>query len=343
MLLLFSTSLSIDENRNPTEKGSGMEVSGRGFQDLPEGCIAHVISLTSPRDSCRSAGTSTAFRAAAESDTVWDRFLPSDICSVLSRAVEPVECSSRRELFFRLCDPILIDGGRMSFALDKSSGAKCYMLSAREMKIVWGDTPSYWHWLSADDYSYADEYSFADDYSYADGYSFADDYRYSLSLPPARFSEVAHLVGVCWLEIGGSIDRQVLSPNTTYAAHLVFKLVGETSSFTHPPQKVSVKAGDNESSHTVRLQPPTFNYRRHYPHGLLFDDDEEEETEETTEGDDASLPCSRADGWMEVEMGEFFNKEGEDGEVEMSLMEVEGGHWKNGLIIHGIEVRPKKN
>ncbi|KAJ6842856.1 F-box protein PP2-B10-like isoform X2 [Iris pallida] len=306
-----------------------MEVSGSGFQDLPEGCIAHVISLTSPRDSCRSAGTSTAFRAAAESDTVWDRFLPSDICSVLSRAVEPVECSSRRELFFRLCDPILIEGGRMSFALDKSSGAKCYMLSARELKIVWSDTPSYWQWHPVD--------------------------RYGESLPSTRFSEVAHLVNVCWLEIGGSIDRQVLSPNTTYAAYLVFKLVGGTSSFSHPAQKVSVKAGGHESSHTVRLQPPlamppTYNYRigshvmrRNLLPRRFLRFDEVGEAEGTTGGDDARVPCSRADGWMEVEMGEFFNKEGEDGEVEMSFKEVQGGHWKNGLIVQGIEVRPKKN
>lgn len=44
---------------------------------------------------------------------------------------------------------------------------------------------------------------------------------------------------------------------------------------------------------------------------------------------------------MEAEMGEFYNEDGEDEEVVMSWMEVKGGHWKKGLIVEGIEIRPK--
>jgi hypothetical protein len=32
--------------------------------------------------------------------------------------------------------------------LEKKSGKKCYMLSARDLIIVWGDTPTYWKWNS---------------------------------------------------------------------------------------------------------------------------------------------------------------------------------------------------
>lgn len=35
-----------------------------------------------------------------------------------------------------------------SFSLDKVSGKKCYMLSARDLIIVWGDNPTYWRWTS---------------------------------------------------------------------------------------------------------------------------------------------------------------------------------------------------
>jgi hypothetical protein len=31
--------------------------------------------------------------------------------------------------------------------LDRETGAKCYMLSARDLFIVWGDTPQYWTWI----------------------------------------------------------------------------------------------------------------------------------------------------------------------------------------------------
>ncbi|RZS20362.1 hypothetical protein BHM03_00052866 [Ensete ventricosum] len=153
-----------------------------GIETLPEGCIAEAISLTSPRDACRSSVVSSVFRSAAASDTVWERFLPSDCHSILSRAVHPVEYSSKRDLFFLLCDSVLIDGGKMvyhfpsasnrpiyfhfsisirccfssGFWLERSSGAKCYMLSASALSIIWGDTPRYWKWVSPPDSRYLD-------------------------------------------------------------------------------------------------------------------------------------------------------------------------------------------
>lgn len=50
----------------------------------------------------------------------------------------------------------------------------------------------------------------------------------------------------------------------------------------------------------------------------------------------------RADGWFEVVMGEFFNESGSEDEVVMNLLEIAGGHWKSGLVVEGIELRPKK-
>lgn len=38
-----------------------------------------------------------------------------------------------------------------SFQLDKVYGKKCYMLSARTLFIVWGDTPRFWRWISHPD------------------------------------------------------------------------------------------------------------------------------------------------------------------------------------------------
>jgi hypothetical protein len=34
--------------------------------------------------------------------------------------------------------------------LDRATGAKCYMLSARALHISWGDTPMYWSWIHLD-------------------------------------------------------------------------------------------------------------------------------------------------------------------------------------------------
>lgn len=56
---------------------------------------------------------------------------------------------------------------------------------------------------------------------------------------------------------------------------------------------------------------------------------------------DKDGPKRRQDGWLEVELGEFYNEKGQEGELDMSVMEVKGGNWKAGLIIQGIEIRPK--
>jgi hypothetical protein len=61
------------------------------------------------------------------------------------------------------------------------------------------------------------------------------------------------------------------------------------------------------------------------------------------ENEDAygECPKKRGDGWLEIELGEFFNGGEDDREVEMSVLEV-NGNWKGDLIVQGIEIRPKE-
>ncbi|TXG55904.1 hypothetical protein EZV62_017217 [Acer yangbiense] len=50
------------------------------------------------------------------------------------------------------------------------------------------------------------------------------------------------------------------------------------------------------------------------------------------------FPKKRADGWLESELGEFFNGGDEEGELLMSMKTC----WKEHLLVQGIEIRPKK-
>ncbi|KAF8689995.1 hypothetical protein HU200_041630 [Digitaria exilis] len=178
---------------------------------LPEEILSALLALTTPRDACRAAAACRDFRGAADSDAVWSRFMPRGELS-------GSPASSGKGRFLRLCDrPVLLADGLTSMWLDREGGAKCYMLSARQLNIAWGDTPHYWSWI------------------------------------PIQGSR------------GG---------------------------------------------------------RDGIPQNVL-------------------LPRERADGWMEVEMGEFQNDEGEDGEVSIKLMET-SATVKSGLIVQGIEIRPKK-
>lgn len=56
-------------------------------------------------------------------------------------------------------------------------------------------------------------------------------------------------------------------------------------------------------------------------------------------GDSQFLPKQRDDGWMEVEMGEYHNDEGKDGEV--SICRRTKTFVKADLAVLGIEIRPK--
>ncbi|XP_061994715.1 putative F-box protein PP2-B12 [Rosa rugosa] len=284
-----------------------------GLERLPEECIAHVLSLTSPKDACRSALVSSAFGSAAQSQVVWERFLPSDHRDIISRSVSPVTFSSNKELYFRLCDsPIFLDDGNLSFAIDKLSGKKCLMLGARRLLIAWGDTPIYWEWIS---------------------------------VPHSRFAEVAYLHSVCWLEIYGRLEMRSLSPNTAYAGYLVYMFSEEATNYAGTgqnyyetfPVKLSVKFFENDENLIEARDEDVAELliSTRMPAAAASSMNSSVEKRQR-------FPMERDDGWMEIEIGEFYSGQSDDDYclVEMGVKEIESGSWKFGLVIHDIEIRP---
>ncbi|XP_023928957.1 putative F-box protein PP2-B12 [Quercus suber] len=274
------------------KQSSGAEISA-----LPEGCIANIVSFTTPKDACRACAVSPIFRAAAESNAVWERFLPSDYQAIIARSSSPdiLNLPSKKQIYLRLSDnPILIDDNKKSFFLDKLSGKKCYLLAARDLSIVWGSTPEYWSWVS---------------------------------LPESRIPEVAELLDVCWFEICGKVSTSMLSLKTNSVAYLVFKLRSTAYGFDDPPFKASVGTIGGgevyERSVCLDLEEPILDGQILLP-----------------EQPHISRPKRRKDGWLEIELGEFFNEGGQDDELQIRLMEVEVGRWKSGLVVEGIEIRP---
>ncbi|KVI04384.1 putative F-box protein PP2-B12 [Cynara cardunculus var. scolymus] len=288
------------------------------FGSLPEGFIANALSLTSPRDACRLSLVCSVFRSAAEWDAVWESFLPSDYQKIVAAEEEEDggDFSSKKQLFLRLCDrPLIIDGGNKSFWLEKRSGKKCYMLAARDLSIVWGDTPRYWRWIS---------------------------------MPDSRFTEVAELISVCWFEVHGRISTSMLSPDTAYLAFIVFKSTSETYGFEYQPAEVSVGiSGLKTQTRTVFLEAGLDQRRRQHPvvprHriGMFHRGHRANPIGLINPNSNGNGPKEREDGWLEIELGEYFIKKGELGELEMSMTEVKGGNWKGALVIQGIEIRPK--
>ncbi|KAK8651542.1 hypothetical protein V6N13_141141 [Hibiscus sabdariffa] len=276
---------------------------------LPEDCFAHILSLTSPIDACRISIISSSIRISADSDNVWEKFLPSDYREILSKLRHPLIYSSKKELFLKLCIPRLIDGGDKTFSIEKSTGKKRYMLSARELDITWADNPLFWSWKP---------------------------------FPTSRFHEAVELRTIWWLEIQGKINSRMLSPNTTYESYLIVKFVDRAYGLDLLPSKVSVQVGDVKSEGNVYLRQ--YESKKQCLETIWFSNRIELVvrwmafrgiTEER-------VPCKREDGWVEIELGSFYNHGGDDLEVKMSLKEVNGTHLKGGLVVEGIEVRPKQ-
>jgi hypothetical protein len=65
---------------------------------LPEECVAHAISLTALGDACHSSTVSPApFRAAADSDAAWARFLPPDHADDVLASAPALRCTTGQE------------------------------------------------------------------------------------------------------------------------------------------------------------------------------------------------------------------------------------------------------
>ncbi|KAK6917107.1 Phloem protein 2-like [Dillenia turbinata] len=257
-----------------------------GMQWLPKDCISSILSPTSPGDACRLSTVASHFRSAADSDAVWEKFPPSDYKDLISRTVDfsssSLKFASKKERYLRLCDsPLVIDDGRLSFWLEKQTGKKCYMIAARAIHIAWSDELQDW-----------------------------------IPLPESRFPEVEVLLGVTWLEIRGCIKSSFLTPNTTYAAYLVFKLEDNHYGFMLDFADVSV--GTNASTSQTRSAFLTCETR-------------------DKQSAWASVPIEEINK-LSVQTKEVMD--GDDGDLETSVLETRG-FWKRGLIVQGIEIRPQ--
>ncbi|KVI08251.1 F-box domain, cyclin-like protein, partial [Cynara cardunculus var. scolymus] len=118
---------------------------------------------------------------------------------------------------------------------------------------------------------------------------------------------------VCWLEIRGKIAAVMLSQNTTYVAYLVFRIARDSRGLVVPATTIVSFGGIETATTGVFLQKP--GARGRIWHAPL--------------GNSDGFPRRREDGWMEVELGEFYCDEKRNGEVEMVFEEIRHGNWKN--------------
>jgi len=153
-----------------------------------------------------------------------------------------------------------------------------------------------------------------------------------------RFPKVAKLLHVRWLEIHGKINTCALSPNTRYAAYLVFKMIDASGFENHPVDLLVGVEGSHGSTKIVSLDP-SFVLRNKELLWLRLSGTNMSHNKVVG----LRRPSVRRDGWLEIEMGEFFNLFLQGVEVHISVIEIDGDLPKGNFFLEGIEVRPTED
>ncbi|KAI5670132.1 hypothetical protein M9H77_10496 [Catharanthus roseus] len=170
------------------------------IDELPESCVALILSYLDPPQICRLACLNTTFRQASLSDFVWESKLPPNYKILANKLFfndqnsEMITLLSKKEIFHRFCCSNHFDSNTKEVWMDKNGGGQiCIAISWKGLKITGIKDRRYWNHILTDE---------------------------------SRFQSIAYLKQIWWLEVEGSLDFEF--PPGTYS--LFFRLqVGRTS------------------------------------------------------------------------------------------------------------------
>ncbi|XP_071717738.1 F-box protein PP2-A13-like [Rutidosis leptorrhynchoides] len=156
--------------------------------DIPESCIALVLTHLDPPEICKLARLNRSFRSASSADFIWDHKLPSNYQYLVDEyLIENPNKLGKNEIYARLTRPVSFDSRNKQFWVDKRTGGVCLSISSKALTITGIDDRRYWNYIPTNE---------------------------------SRFRTIAYLQQIWWLEVEGDIDFQF--PVGTYS--LLFKL-----------------------------------------------------------------------------------------------------------------------
>ncbi|CAM8946758.1 unnamed protein product [Rhodiola kirilowii] len=160
----------------------------QGLGDMPEDCVALILSRLDPQEICRLAALNRAFRGASLSDAVWESKLPDNYNLVVEKVFgEMREGLGKRSIYAELSGPNSFDDGTKKVWLEKSRGGLCMSISSKGLAITGVDDRRYWSHLATEE---------------------------------SRFGTVAYLQQTWWLEVEGEVEFPL--PAGTYT--VLFRL-----------------------------------------------------------------------------------------------------------------------
>ncbi|XP_071709027.1 F-box protein PP2-A11-like [Rutidosis leptorrhynchoides] len=157
--------------------------------DLPESCVALILSYLNPVDICKLARVNRAFRSASTADFIWISKLPSNYRQLVETlSINDTKKLEEKQIFAKLSRPVSFDAdNHKKFWVDKRSGAVCVSICSKALTITGINDRRYWNYIPSDE---------------------------------SRYPTVAYLKQIWWLEVHGAIEFPL--PVGTYS--LSFKL-----------------------------------------------------------------------------------------------------------------------
>ncbi|KAH6813155.1 phloem protein 2-A13 [Perilla frutescens var. frutescens] len=175
--------MGVNASSIPVDPGTSSRAE---LGDIPESCIAQVISYLDPPEIAKLAGVNRAFHAASSADFIWIPKLPSNYPSMISKLCdqEGIGDKCKKDIYAGLCRPRPFD-----LWIDKRTGGVCLSISSKALMITGIDDRRYWNYIPTDE---------------------------------SRFQTVAYLQQIWWLEVVGELDFQY--PLGTYSLFFRLKL-----------------------------------------------------------------------------------------------------------------------
>ncbi|XP_057805683.1 F-box protein PP2-A13-like [Salvia miltiorrhiza] len=169
---------------------SSISLQRTELDDIPESCIALVLSYLDPPEIAKLAGVNRAFRAASSADFIWIPKLPSTSPYLISKLCDrAIGGSCRKDIYASLCRHTTLDGGTKEVWIDKRTGGVCLAISSKAMAITGIDDRRYWNHIPTHE---------------------------------SRFETVACLEQIWWLEVDGEVEFRY--PRGTYSLFFRLKL-----------------------------------------------------------------------------------------------------------------------
>ncbi|KAM7472156.1 hypothetical protein LguiA_010339 [Lonicera macranthoides] len=157
--------------------------------DIPESCVALVLSYLDPPEIYKLARLNRAFRAASSADFIWESKLPSNYRYIVDNLLHDDYFAKlgKKDIYASLCRSVSFHGGNKEIWLDKKTGGFCLSISSKALTITGIDDRRYWNHIPTDE---------------------------------SRFQTIAYLQQIWWLEVNGEFEFQF--PAGTYS--LLFRL-----------------------------------------------------------------------------------------------------------------------